>query len=510
MPKDLNGFPLLLSILLRQNCYAQVLKVGKRFQVLARQSSVLGFYWQYCEHNSEAPKDRKALEEWALQQPKTTREQIAPELDAAEEIDATQVTDFNASFYQAWQEARVAHMKRITGMASLIATGESSKVLDKRYRELYGEDESKWDRVAMAERVLIEKLASNPFDDAEENAGGIYQEHTEQVRERLLESFQETEKSGALLTLFPSVDKNVIIGTGFQQLRFVGIAGQSGRGKTLLLLTLAYNFAKQGKHVLFNSLEHSFEDTWIFMSFLHASYFKEQGRFEIPPLDVWTQGNRSTRPPDKTDLANFDEIQKDARDPEGHLLGRIDACQYRTWNEISNRAITNYSTIPYDVIIVDYLEALKDAQSKYRADDEYIKLIQKVHHFTQDFQHGTRRGMVVITPLTITKEGAKEAEEITDDNPEIPFKDTAIRGSSQVLYELDLALGIHSTKEMREKYRMLLWGLKKRHGKQDPPLTLLDVDRCSKHVRDRRDSAVQQEEVAMQRTDTFEVIEQEF
>ena len=301
MPIQTDGYPILLSLLLRQDCYEQIRKHSKRFEVLARTSDVLTIYWHYCEEFREAPVNRKALEEFAVQQPTVTLEQLAPELDTAEGIDPAQVTDFNAAFHHAWEEARVAYMQHIASSIGAIAIGRSSKSLDRRYVELYGEDESKWDRVAMAAVVTREKLANNPFADQEDVTGGTYQENTERVRERILEAFAEEDDNGALLTGFPTIDANVTVGTGFQHLRLVGIAGQSGRGKTLILLTLAYNLARQGKNVLYNSLEHGYEDTWALMAFLHASYFSDQGRFTIPPLNPENLDSAILRRPGRFD-----------------------------------------------------------------------------------------------------------------------------------------------------------------------------------------------------------------
>jgi RecA/RadA recombinase len=489
------GFPTLLQVLLSKNCYEPVMKNRQKFAILAERgkSEALKHYWRYCEKYKEAPAGRKALEEYVSGIAKGGIEALVPEFDEIEGEDPNSITDFNSAFDEAYKKASQTYDSFYMAHAANLAQGvlPNSQDLKRSIEKTYGEDQEKWPWTEIAEKFLAEKLHINPFKIDEDESGGIYQDNTEKVRDRIMEAFADEEVAGALISGFPSIDDNVIIGTGFQQCRLLGVAGQSQRGKTLWLLTTAYNLARQGKHVLYNSLEHSYEDTWMLMAFLHASYFSDEGRFTIPPLDVWAQGKRARNPVSEKDFENFNIIQADARERSG-LPGSIDATQYRKWKDIVSHVES--SSIKYDVVIVDYLEALDEAISKY-GDEEYVNLIKKVQKWTRTYDNN--RGIVVMTPLTITKEGAKHAAEFDSENPGTPFYDTDIRGSGSILYYMDLVLGVHSTEDMREKFELLMWGIKKRFGKRVPQLTLLKVDPHTKHVRDIR-GRIARREVAEQ------------
>jgi hypothetical protein len=474
-----SGYPLLLSLLFSKDCYQLALKNRIKFSILANHgdSEVIRFYWRYCEKFAEAPVDRKALESLVASTPQASIEALEPEWDALETVEPGSITDFNTTLANTFEAANRNYVAVLAAKASRIANGLVGKgALRKEIEQTYGEDQSTWPYTAIAEDFFRKHSAQNPFANSEPEVDGIYQDNTAAVRERLLEVFAEDNTAGGLQTLLPSIDDNVIIGCGFQQNRMVGIAGQSEHGKTLFMLASAYNIASQGYTILYNALEHQPLDSWILMAFLHT--FKFADRFSIPPLDVWAQGNRARFPVTEKDVKNFDIVQADAASRVG-LPGVIDACRLRTWDQI----VARLKTRVYDAVFIDYLEQLDDATSKFRPDDEYVKLLKKVQKFSQTYNNN--RGIVVFTPLTITKEASKQAGDLEENSLEVPFTGTAIRGASQILYDMDLVIGVHSTPDMRLNGEMTMWGIKRRFGRAIP-LTALQVDPRSKYVRDLR------------------------
>ncbi len=463
----------LIKLLFSRDCYDDVQRNRVKFRTLAKcsGSDLLDYYWRYTKKFKAAATTRKALEEFINTEESGSAEQVREEFDTAEAM-PEESTDFNVALHLAYQGAEQRYMQRTTSIAGMIAVGMQDKTLEKLFKREFGEDRENWP--GPAERCEIftrQRMANNPFKDDGDAKGGRYQDNTDNVRKGLLEGFLREDNNGALLTKFPSIDDNVLIGTGFNQCRLVGIAGQSGHGKTLLLLTLAYNMASNGKNVLYVSREHGYQDTWRLMAFLHASHF--QGQFTIPPISVWAQGPRAPNPVTIEDVEHLDIIQEDARSRRG-LPGWVDACQYSRWDGIVAHVESNNKETPYDALFIDYVEKLDDAVSKYRQDDEYIKLMGRVKKFTQSFNGG--KGMTVITPLTITKDAANQGEELDAANPEIPFRETAIRGASQILYDMDLVIGVSSTTEMIAQYQMKMWGIKKRFGRVKQPLTVLKVN----------------------------------
>jgi hypothetical protein len=321
-------------------------------------------------------------------------------------------------------------------------------------------------------------------------AAGLLEDNTLAVYNYVAKNFKEDAEENTLETGFPSIDNNVIL--GFGQLSYVGIAGQSGHGKTMLLNTLVYNWLRAGKNILYNSLEHSPENIWTKITFLHSEYYREH--FKLPPFNYWRMGKKAPIPISSEDWDHFRMIREDAED-RGGLKGHLDVQGFRTWDEINSHAKMNHGRLKYHAIVIDYLEHLDLPGDARFAEAEYKKLIKSAATMSRTFDNN--RGIVVVTPLPINKAAAEGAGEFNHENPEQPFGLTGIRGLSQINYDMDLILGVHSDDAMKLDGEMVVFGLKAREGLQ-VPITLCKVN-LSNFLVGERGSIVrkQQEQAAM-------------
>ena len=322
----------------------------------------------------------------------------------------------------------------------------------------------KWQGPDDAWEYLTTHRATYDLQIEDARLAGLLHEHTADVMDHLRSAFLETAEDRRFLTGLPCLDENVVI--GLDGLKYIGIAGQLGHGKSLLLNTLTYNFLKAGKNVLYISLETETVEIWSKLAFLHADYFEKQ--FQLPSLQNFLLGNKAKVKPE--DWANVEILRQDIME-RGGLPGKLDVQSFRTWDEIKEHANNNHKTNHFSILIIDYLEHLELPDEGKWQDAEFKKLIKSAHSFTKTFDD--HRGIVLITPVAMTKQAADAA--VYDDKfPEKPFGITAVRGATQFPYSLDLCIGIHSDDNLKAKSEMLVFGLKVRQG-TDIPLTICKV-----------------------------------
>ena len=165
------NFPLLLSVLLHQDCYTEAIAEEPRLLALARANgtnTTLQLYLQYINKTKQSPAPDH-LRSLANSTPKCGADLIESDLEeAAQYINAYPAGSFRLALEEAWSEANRHYMKYGYVIANSLATGIIPKELgtykfEKRLKELYGEDESNWDKPAFSQVWLNEYLDANPF-----------------------------------------------------------------------------------------------------------------------------------------------------------------------------------------------------------------------------------------------------------------------------------------------------------------------------------------------------------
>jgi KaiC len=382
-------------------------------------------------------KSSAGLEAELLEVEQFPLEQVTPDIDQLILEVVTQVRD---EFHiQAYNVAR--------GIASGNAIAEWK---NKVKREWVGrKDAREWFNARML----------HDLEDEIPQAAGLLHEQSAVWMEYIRRNFRDTAAERRCDTGFAHIDNAVTI--GFDHLRFVGIAGESSHGKSLMLNTLVYNWLRKGKNILYISMEHKPENIWAKLAFLHGDYFAK--RFKLPAFRDWLLGNKSPNAIVQQDWDNLEILRADIQE-RGGLKGKLDLQNaLRTWPEIVSHLETNFANIPYDILVVDYLESLDMPGDARNRDSEFKALIKAACALSQTFAEG--RGLVVVTPMPINKEGAKAAAAYDPANDNKPFSLQAVRGASEFGYTLDLGIGVYSSDDLKDQNSMQVFAIKVREGR---------------------------------------------
>ena len=250
---------------------------------------ILDVILAYDKQHGECPPNKKAIDEFA----KTSEdhalrmewsETIRAALKDLNDIDETRrkaITDVNILIDRVVKDARMQYFLFAADyVAGIVVAGPTKKV--GKFKDPSGCDDAK---------AVFYKLMARDLKSEASAPAGILHEHVDEIAATLDEKLQPQDTSGRIKIGFPHVDNNIIIGK--KSLRFVGILGMSGDGKTTILNTIVYNILCGGHNVLYVSLEHDPTEIWEFMAFLHSSH--EDYDFRLPPLTDWESANDQNR-----------------------------------------------------------------------------------------------------------------------------------------------------------------------------------------------------------------------
>lgn len=164
-------FPGLLSVLLYEDCYSQAVAAEQRLRALATANgtnAALQLYLNYIAKTKQSPSPEH-LKSLANSTPKCGEELITDDLQQATDFKAAYPAgSFQLALEEAWEEANNNYVGNGYAIANAIRSNAIPQELgtrkyEKRMRELFGDDEAKWDRVAFSQIWLNEYLAANPF-----------------------------------------------------------------------------------------------------------------------------------------------------------------------------------------------------------------------------------------------------------------------------------------------------------------------------------------------------------
>jgi ABC-type dipeptide/oligopeptide/nickel transport system ATPase subunit len=285
---------------------------------------------------------------------------------------------------------------------------------------------------------------------------GLLDENIPTVLRVLDDKLSPTETTGKFPLGYSHIDNCVTVGR--QNLKFIGILGMSGDGKTTLTNSIVYNWLTQGAHILYCSTEHSPTEIWEQMAFLHQSHPKYN--FTLPPMQDWEQGISTGKVTvaDKTNMCRIlDDIQC-----RKNLPGLLDCQQFRDWETIKNYLTVNNKKNKYDIIVVDYLGRL-DVPGDARFRDNAVKaMIHDAQKLTREFNDN--RGLILLSPIQVNREGHKKA--LNAEEGEARYDINAISQFSEYQHDLDLLLSIWSDDAMKMDNECEIQTLKKRKGRQ--------------------------------------------
>ncbi len=288
---------------------------------------------------------------------------------------------------------------------------------------------------------------------------GKLDENTDAVRAELDSRLVPQETMGKFPLGLPHIDKNVTVGK--QNLKFIGVMGMSGDGKTTLTNTICYNWLKQGAHILYVSTEHTPLELWQAMAFLHSGH--PDYSFTLPPPQDW-EGGLDTGRVKPDDDRNMRQILKDIK-ARKNLPGMLDCHQFRSWDAIVDYLTVNQKRNKYDILIVDYIGRLDVPGDQKFRDKAISAMIHSAQGLAQTFDEN--KGLIILTPIQVNREGNKKAN-AADDEATSRYDLNAISTNSEYQHDLDLCLSVWSDPDMKFENKVLVEVIKVRKGRRSP------------------------------------------
>ncbi len=291
---------------------------------------------------------------------------------------------------------------------------------------------------------------------------GMLHENMQAVREGFASLMDEQSTASRMPIGIEHIDRNIVISKQ-TDMKFVGIVGQSGDGKTTLANYMVYNWLSQGFNGLYASTEHSAKHIWDAMTYLHSSHLDYSG-LVLPGTKAWEA--RQVTP---EDIRHMQTICQDI-ETRRNLPGLLEVKEFRPfdWDTIEDWAKIYHDKNHYDFIMLDYITRFEITEDPKWIDQEIKRIIHRIQRFTRNFDDG--RGMVVVSPIQITKESYKEAMKGEFKEGVGHYTIDSIRTFSELKDDCDLLLTVWSDQEMKDEARseVEVGCVKKRIGSQPP------------------------------------------
>jgi hypothetical protein len=323
-----------------------------------------------------------------------------------------------------------------------------------------------------AMRYLAERRSKDLISESNLSAGFLH-ENADLVQANF-ETALSTENTGRFKLGFDQIDRNVLIGTGSNMNRFIGLLGQSGDGKSTTLHSIVYNLISQGATVLYNSTEHDPEELWEIMAFL--CYERYMDTMALPARYVWDMargGDEECRKQITTKHIENMRIITNGLKNRALVPGTVDCQRFTTMPEILDHMSTHDRKYHYDVLAIDYLGSLSvgcDLKLEVAARKEMIVNCQTL---TRTWNNG--KGLVVISPIQVNRDGKKAADKA--EAGERRYQRDAIRDYSEYCHYMDFIFSVYSSDVMRVDCQIELDVVKAPRKGRAPMVDIATLDR---------------------------------
>ena len=405
---------------------------------------------EYMNRHSKAPANLDALLQWVQVNPAMIQEFMKTELLDTEidflktEYEPNPDWDDAVMFEGLLSKARSNWAQTHFGYAQLVAAGGA------KLKEKGMEGESG----PTAAIQYIRTALSKDFRSEAPAMAGVLHENIPTMLTNLDALGTEQATTGRFKLGLPHIDQNVVVGK--QNLKFLGVIGMSGDGKTTLTNFITYNWLLQGAHILYCSTEHTPEQIWNFMAFLHQSH--PDYDFTIPGNSEWAQGKATAE-----DRHNMNKILVDIQDRK-NLPGLLDCQTFRDWESIKDYLAVNHKKNKYDILVVDYLSRLNvPGDPKFR-NQAVSAMVHDAQGLSRTFD--ANRGLVILSPIQVNREGHKAALMADPEKGDKRYNLNAISQVSEYQHDLDLCLSVYSDDDMRMENKVEIQQLKEREGKR--------------------------------------------
>lgn len=303
---------------------------------------------------------------------------------------------------------------------------------------------------AAAERWIRTEL-SKKHSKEEPVLAGMLHENISAVIQSLDDKLKDDNDNGRFPLGLSHIDNAVTVGKN--GLKFIGVVGKAGDGKTTLTNFIVYNWLRQGARILYVSTEHTSLEIWEFMTFLHGSH--PDYEFTLPSMWEWDQKQVTTE-----DRTNMYRVGIDIMESR-NIAGRLDVQQFFEWDTIVDYLNTNHAQNRYDILVIDYMGRLTvpgDPRLETNARNTMISAAQKL---TRTFDNN--KGLILLTPIQVNRAGHKLAN--SEDVGEKRYDLNAILDCNAYERDLDLAISVYSDDDLRSGDMSEIGRVKVRKGK---------------------------------------------
>jgi hypothetical protein len=257
-------------------------------------------------------------------------------------------------------------------------------------------------------------------------------------------------------TGFPSIDLSSLR-IGLDNEHAIVYFGPSNNAKTSVILSTAYNFAKQGKNGLVFVGEHQAEKVEESLAMLHSQLPVFRKRFTIPPIARWQSTNKAFKPT-ALDLANMHEVLTDL----GSMKNVPGFLEVKNINSIGGTLGSIYSYLEsshkkynWDYFVIDPFDSVISEEVKADNNNSWAagkEAVDSIFNYSRDFDGG--RGILVMVTAQMLSKPAREVEAIQAEDEEdvqglisILKQDKSIQLFTTIVQRFDCAFGVALTKK---------------------------------------------------------------
>jgi hypothetical protein len=434
-------------------------------------SNTLRAVWTYIEKFQSLPKSPADVKGYVINNPHNIKEfargegekdntpGILEQLDLLETWKPTpaslETIDALLLLEMAFSDVRNNWHERLYNRAAKIASGAEP------FSYRVGLEKKEERGPAAAVRSLRMAWLRDYTDEAPPQDGMLH-ENMQSVREGFANLMDENTVANQMPIGIEHIDKNIVISKQ-SDMKFIGIIGQSGDGKTTLANHIVYRWLRQGFNGLYASTEHSSKHIWDAMTYLHSSHPDYAGMV-LPGTKAWE--SRHVTP---EDISHMQDICRDI-ETRKNLPGMLEVKEFRPfdWDTIEDWVKVYHARNHYDFILLDYITRFEIPGEPKWIDQEIRRIIHRIQRFTRNFDDG--RGMVVVSPIQITKESYKDAMKGEFKEGQGHYTIDSIRTFSELKDDCDLLLTVWSEDDMKMEGRneVEVSCVKKRIGSQPP------------------------------------------
>jgi replicative DNA helicase len=256
------------------------------------------------------------------------------------------------------------------------------------------------------------------------------EEGTKFALDHIKERREHPDSNDVIMTGFESIDS---ILNGLERGSYTVISGMVNGGKTTFMMNVGFNVYKQGKNVVYVSLEKKAQLFFRRILALHASTdynrIKRGGTGQWGLTDFW-----------------YAKLIEAAKDLIERIKPNYKCCQFvpgTTLTKILSEVDKIRSHKPIDLLVIDYLQVIgTETHHIGRADLDLADVHRRI------MAYGKEHNIAILTALQLKNSSSKEirskAKKVTGDadisSVEVNTEDYA--GSQQVIADADNALGV--------------------------------------------------------------------